>query len=303
MNAIPGVKSPFERNAPYSPTPDNRPVPLDAGPLALTRDGRSQMSFGERAAILGVLGELRPGLAVEIGTAEGGSLARIAALSAEVHSIDLTHAPLGEAPAPNVVLHTGPSAEVLPLLLSSFAEAGRTLDFALVDGDHSFEGVGRDLRLLLDSPVTRRSVILVHDTMNPEIRAGIEAVELEIQPTVVYVELDFVPGYVYAEGGCRGAAWGGLGLVLTDEHRAPGYASSVRQGRYVEAFAALDGLRAAALGDAVAPILDVVELEDTRRELERQAAALDVIHRSKSWRLTEPARAAARWWRGRRRHA
>ena len=40
------------------------------------------MSFGERAALEGVVAQVRPRLAVEIGTAAGGSLARIARYSA-----------------------------------------------------------------------------------------------------------------------------------------------------------------------------------------------------------------------------
>ncbi len=290
---------PFERNAPYSPTPDNRPEPLDAGPLALTRDARAQMSFGERAALEGVLGQLQPALALEIGTAEGGTLARIAAHSDEVHSIDVTQEAFAGGPPANVLLHTGPSAEVLPRLLMSFADAGRTLDFALVDGDHSFEGVGRDLRHLLRSPVTRRSAILVHDTMNPEIRAGIEDVGLDEYPVVVYFELDFVPGYVYREGVCRGAAWGGIGLILTDDQRSPRYAASARQRRYVEPFSAVERLRAVAFGGQETAHPAVADLESLRLELERKAEALEVMRRSRGWRLTEPARAAARWLRTR----
>jgi hypothetical protein len=78
----------FERNAPYSPTPDNRPAALDRGSLPLTREGDSQISFGERAALEGVLAQIRPRVAIEIGTAEGGSLRRIARYSRLVHSIN-----------------------------------------------------------------------------------------------------------------------------------------------------------------------------------------------------------------------
>lgn len=63
---------------------------------------------------------------------------------------------------------------------------------------------------LLDSPATARSVILVHDTMNAEIRSGIESLRLDDHPKIVYYEPDFVPGYVYQEGECRGAVWGVL---------------------------------------------------------------------------------------------
>ena len=239
----------FERNAPYSPTKDNRPVPLERGPLPLTRDDGWQMSFGERAALEGVLAQLRPRLAVEIGTAEGGSLERIAAYSDEVHSIDVTHEPVSRELPRHVVFHTGRSAELLTPLLGSFVGAGRRLDFALVDGDHSFEGVRADLLALLASPATDRSVILVHDTMNAEIRAGIESLRLEDYPKIVYYELDFVPGYMYQEGECRGAVWGGIGLLLTDTSRSPHYPLGPRQSRYYEPFGLLQRLRAEFLAD------------------------------------------------------
>jgi len=234
---------PFERNAPYSPTPDNRPIPLDRGRLELTRDAGWQMSFGERAAVEGILTQLRPQLALEIGTAEGGCLERIAAHSAEVHSIDLTHEPVTRPLPAHVVLHTGSSRELLAPLLASFAQAGRGVDFALVDGDHSYDGVRADVTALLDSPVTARSVLLVHDTMNAEIRAGIESLQLEEHAKVVYYELDLVPGYVYRDGACHGAAWGGIGLLLTDTSRSPDYPLGPRQTRYYEPFAALQRFR------------------------------------------------------------
>ena len=56
-------------------------APSVGGPIELLRDSAWQMSYGERAGLEGVLSQLKPALAVEIGTAEGGSLARIAARS------------------------------------------------------------------------------------------------------------------------------------------------------------------------------------------------------------------------------
>jgi hypothetical protein len=234
----------FERNAPYSPTPDNRPVRLEHSPLAFTRESHSQMSFGERAAVEGVLAQLRPSLAIEIGTAEGGSLARISAYAAEVHSIDLTHEPVQAEMGEHVCFHTGSSKQILPALLEGFSNAGRHVDFALVDGDHSFEGVADDLRMLLDSPSTARSVILVHDSMNEEIRQGIESVRLDDYGKVIYYELDFVPGYIYREGEARHAVWGGIGLILCDTQRSAAYSPSPRQWRYYEPYAAIHRMRA-----------------------------------------------------------
>lgn len=234
----------FERNAPYAPTPDNRPAPLEHSPLAFTREGHSQMSFGERAALEGILAQLRPQLAIEIGTAEGGSLSRIAGYSAEVHSIDLTHDELSLELPEHVTLHTGPSEQLLPHLLDEFDAIGCLVDFALVDGDHSFEGVANDLRVLLRSPVTARSVIVVHDSMNEEVRAGIESVKLDDYEKVVYYELDFVPGYMYRGGSAHHAVWGGLGLIVCDAHRSQAYRPSPRQWRYYEPYAAIHARRA-----------------------------------------------------------
>ncbi len=78
QNPLFGWPETFERNAPYAHTPDNRPVPLDRGLLALTREAGWQMSFGERAAFEGLLAQVKPRVAIEIGTAEGGSLKRLA---------------------------------------------------------------------------------------------------------------------------------------------------------------------------------------------------------------------------------
>ncbi len=233
----------FERNDAYSPTPDNRPEPLEASPLAFTLDSRSQMSFGERAALEGILAQLRPSVAIEIGTAQGGSLARIAGYSDEVHSIDLSHDELDVEAPPNVRLHTGPSAKVLPSLLEELASGGRAVDFALVDGDHSYEGVIGDIRTLLDSPCTARAVILVHDSVNEEIRTGIEHAGIDAYDKVVYLEPDFVPGYVYRTGSARRMAWGGLALIICDTRRSAPYAASPRQSRYYEPYEAIQRLR------------------------------------------------------------
>ena len=49
-------------------------------------------------------------------------------------------------------------------LLGELADAGRNVDFVLVDGDHSTEGVARDVVDLLGVAVRRHTIILLHDT-------------------------------------------------------------------------------------------------------------------------------------------
>ena len=91
---------------------------LNDGPnledLAMLSAGPWQMTIGERAGLEGVLAQLRPRLAIEIGTAEGGSLTRVAAYSDEVHSFDLVDPRLPVAELDHVHLHIGDGHLLLP---------------------------------------------------------------------------------------------------------------------------------------------------------------------------------------------
>jgi hypothetical protein len=180
-----------------------------------------QMTFGERAAIVGFLSELKPRLAIELGTAEGGALARIAEHSVEVHSFDLV-APNPEVAAlANVTVHTGSSHVLLPRFLRELEARGADVDFVLVDGDHTAAGVERDVRDLLASPAVRRTLILVHDTLNDEVRAGLRRSEFAANPKVAHVELDFVGGHLSDGGPFDKELWGGLGLIVVGDGSDP----------------------------------------------------------------------------------
>lgn len=176
-----------------------------------------QMSLGERAALEGILSSLKPRLAVEVGTAEGASLRRIAHHAAEVHSFDLLEPSLpglGE----HVHLHPGDSTQTLPRVLEGFADAGRNVDFALVDGEHSAAGVRRDVEALLASPAVADTVIVTHDTANEEVRRGLDAVPFDAWPKVATVDLDFLPGHL-GLGRFPGELWYGLGVILVRSDR------------------------------------------------------------------------------------
>src|SRR3954469_25277628 len=79
-----------------------------------------QMAPGERAAIAGVLAELRPRLSIELGTAQGGSLRTLATWSEEVHTFDF--APAVAEPPANVTFHSGDSHVLLPQLLAELED-------------------------------------------------------------------------------------------------------------------------------------------------------------------------------------
>ena len=279
--------------------------------LALMEDRVWQMSPGERAAVEGILGELRPALAIEIGSAEGAGLRRIASFAEEVHSFDL-EPPSLEPPA-NVVLHTGDSHELLPTFLAELAEAGRNVDFTLVDGDHSETGARADVEALLGSPATSRTVIVIHDTANEDVRRGLDAVRYRAFPKVAYVDLDFVPGRLCRFEGLRHELWYGLGLVIVDASRPayvePGLAPPLHgylvgrplEFRFYEVPPVLAAVRdAIAAHEAVkgseAEPEDIAalggELVTQRARAETLKAALAEITSSPSWRITAPLRAA-----------
>jgi hypothetical protein len=90
------------------------------------------------------------------------------------------------------------------------------VDFALVDGDHSSAGARADITALLDSPAVTRTLILAHDSLNPEVRHGIEAVAYGDYEKVAHVDLDFVLGRVVASGPFAGETWGGFALIVVD---------------------------------------------------------------------------------------
>ena len=284
-----------------------------------------QMSFGERAALEGILCAVEPDLAVEIGTAEGGSLGRIAAHAKEVHSFDLVcpSLPFVEQ-SDHIHLHTGDAHQLLPDVLARFAEEGRNVDFVLVDGDHSTEGVRQDLEDLLSSRALARSAIVIHDINNEVVRAGVEAVRYGAWPKVSYVELDWVAGYLFDQANDSGGRplrhemWGGLGLVLVDSSRlsyfaGPAYRQDrcypthrlLRRARELVVAEERDG-RGPGGGDGLADLErpaseQEAELSRLRAEAEHNRVLWEQVKSSPSWRLTAPLRAAKHALRGVRR--
>jgi Methyltransferase domain len=181
-----------------------------------TPDSARRMSFGELAALEGVLAQLEPALSIEIGAER---LAQIAARSGEVHSFGLVAPELPAILDEKVTLHEGDVHELLTEELKRFADAERTVDFVLVDGSESSERVRQDIEDLLNSPALGSATILIHNTTNETVRAGLDAVHYAAWPKVALVDLDAVPGYLFREGDFRHELWGGLGLIVVDSTR------------------------------------------------------------------------------------
>jgi hypothetical protein len=265
------------------------------------------MSFGERAALEGLLGAVRPDLAIEIGRAEGGSLQRVAAHLRRVISFDLVDPPPAIDALANVEAHVGDSHRQLPETLAALAGGGERVDFVLVDGDHSAEGVRQDIEDLLASESISHTVIVAHDSLNEAVRNGLTAVDYESVSKVAWVEIDFVPGYVAAFRELYAQPWGGFALIVVDESgefRGDGpltNVSLVDQADLVWPTAAV-ARRRGYQGSWTPPrLVEDSELAGSRRhladleaELERQRSVLRAMQQSASWRMTEPLRSAKR---------
>jgi hypothetical protein len=251
--------------------------------------GEWLMLPGERAALQGVLAMLEPSLAIEVGTHRGGSLELISARSRVVHAFDLElHPELTSERFPNVTFHIGDSHALLPAVLQALTQAGETVDFALVDGDHSAEGARRDLEDLLSSPSVSETVILLHDTLNESVRAGLEEVDYRSFERVRFVDLDFVQGRVMREGPQIDELWYGLGLVLTgDELVGPTWPRAYAAPEVYDTFSdTRQGHRGQRLGYG--------QLVELQREVAVHKELVRLMERSWSWRLTAPLRAARR---------
>jgi hypothetical protein len=163
-----------------------------------------------------ILQRLRPRCAIEIGTYKGGSLSLLRQFATTVFSIDIDP----EIPAKfghfeNVNFLTGRSQELLPVLLQELDAAGMPVSFVLVDGDHSAEGVRRDIELLLDYVPKVPMIVLMHDGFNPDCRRGMLEARWSRSPYVHFVDLDYIPGRVVEHGGGGdGEMWGGLAMAL-----------------------------------------------------------------------------------------
>jgi hypothetical protein len=190
--------------------------------LDLTSEQLWMMQLGERYALEGLLTQLRPRLSIEVGTYDGGSLRRIAAHSTAVEAFDID--PRSQQHADhleNVTLHLGDSAQTLPRALAEIAARERRVDFALVDGLHTYDAVTADAEALLESPACERTVIVFHDSAHADVRRALEDLKLRDHPKVGLALLDFVPGYVVRDDSAvdeevRGRSFNGLGLVVLD---------------------------------------------------------------------------------------
>jgi len=174
-----------------------------------------QMNPSERLALTGLLSRHKPKCSIEIGTYMGGSLSLISQYSDMVFSIDVDSSiPERLGQFENVCFLTGPSHKILPILFKELDEEQIPVDFVLIDGDHSAEGIKRDIEFLLSYEPQKPLFVMMHDSFNPERRRGMLEVDWEKSPYVQWVDIDFIPGRLIDDvGPTSGGMWGGLALA------------------------------------------------------------------------------------------
>ena len=114
---------------------------------------------------------------------------------------------------------SGDSATALPELVEELNRDGREVGFVLIDGDHSAEGVRRDIEAILKLNVNRRMLILMHDGFNPGCRRGMREAGWNNSRHVHYVELDFTVGNFHAAAHDIATArsmWGGFACAVLE---------------------------------------------------------------------------------------
>ncbi|MFL5733350.1 MAG: class I SAM-dependent methyltransferase [Chloroflexia bacterium] len=181
------------------------------------------MNPAERLAIVALMDHLRPRLSMEIGSKYGGSLAVLSHYSERVISLDIDPTvPERLKHFPNVDFMIGDSGKTLPAKLTEIEEAREPLGFALIDGDHSAEGVRRDIESFLHYCPLGSLYILMHDSFNPDVRRGIKSAGWQDCAYVQALDLDFVPGIMMSERPLAREMWGGFALAVLGPDRRKG---------------------------------------------------------------------------------
>jgi hypothetical protein len=202
---------------PFDPPSDRRP-PGD--PLGIRRalTSPAHMESSEKLLLYSLVFGTQPTRALEIGTFLGGSADIICAAMDDLdhgHLVCVDPNPrLSDEVRRRIerraTVLSGPSPDSLPQARET---AGSDFDLVLVDGDHSSEGVERDIEGVLG--VTRPgSLLLFHDSHHDAVRKGIDASLARFTGRLLDCgELSAFANETGAEESNDVSLWGGLRML------------------------------------------------------------------------------------------
>lgn len=197
---------------------------LDSGiPIFMEADFPLEWSMtrNEKFCFIKLLEILKPEVAIEIGVDQGGSLQVMSKYAEKVYAIEIDKSKVERLQGKfnNVEFLVGDSKTIIPQLLDTIQKEGKSLEFALIDGDHSEKGVKADIENLIKYIPLKSLNIILHDSFNPDCRKGMTSVNYTTNKHVHYVELDYISG-TFEPDGQKNEMWGGLGhIVLLKEER------------------------------------------------------------------------------------
>ncbi len=173
------------------------------------------MTRSERYGFIHVLKQIKPKISIEIGTYNGGSLQVISKYSEKVYAIDNDPTIIDRLgnKFDNVEFLIGDSKTVIPKLIKDLQAKNESIEFALIDGDHSTEGIATDIKNLLVYKPIKSLHIILHDSFNPRCRKGMKTYNYNNNKYVHYVELDFISG-IFNPDDLGRQMWGGLALII-----------------------------------------------------------------------------------------
>jgi hypothetical protein len=105
----------------------------------------------------------------------------------------------------------------LPSALRFGSKSSEPVDFVLIDVDHSTDGVRLDINELLSVSPSCDIVVLMHDALNPDCRAGILSANWRLFSHVDEVEIDSISGVYHQQAYDTAAAltmWGVFACAL-----------------------------------------------------------------------------------------
>ncbi len=169
----------------------------------------------DRLVLFSMLEAIRPKVAIEIGTAHGGSLGAISQYSQTVYTLDINprcESVLGKS-FPNATFITGSSRETLPKLLEQLDDEDAEIGFVLIDGDHAYNEVLADIQSVLQYRPRCPTYVLMHDSFHPACRRAMRDAPWSVCPYVHSVELDLSVGHLDLDPKFWRKMWGGFALA------------------------------------------------------------------------------------------